>query len=172
MIRLSPDEFIDRAKSIRLLLTDNDGVLTDNGVYYSGRGEELKRYSIRDGMGVERLETAGIKTGIMTGETSSNLQKRAEKLRIKHLYLGVKNKRSRLEEVLAETELGIAEIAYMGDDVNDLEVMRMVADSGLTACPADATDFVRPVVHYICKANGGHGAFREFAEMLIRLRKT
>ncbi len=172
MIRLSPDEFIDRAKSIRLLLTDNDGVLTDNGVYYSGRGEELKRYSIRDGMGVERLETAGIKTGIMTGETSSNLQKRAEKLRIKHLYLGVKNKRSRLEEVLAETELGIAEIAYMGDDVNDLEVMRMVADSGLTACPADATDFVRPVVHYICKSNGGHGAFREFAEMLIRLRKT
>lgn len=172
MIELSTKEFLCRAKNIKLVLSDNDGVLTDNGVYYSERGEELKRYSIRDGMGVERLEAVGIMTGIMTGEISLNLEKRARKLKIKHLYLGVKDKQSRLENVLSETGLAINEIAYMGDDVNDLGIMRAVAVSGLTACPGDATDFVRPVVHYICKAHGGYGAFREFAEMLIQLRNS
>ena len=172
MKKLSAEEFFFRAKNIRLLLSDNDGVLTDNGVYYSERGEELKRYSIRDGMGVERLEAVGIMTGIMTGETSLNLKKRVEKLKIKHLYLGVKDKQSRLEGVLSETGMALNEVAYIGDDINDLGIMSVVAASGLTACPGDATDFVRPVVHYICKAHGGHGAFREFAEMLIELRNS
>lgn len=170
MIELSTEEFLCRAKNIRLLLSDNDGVLTDNGVYYSERGEELKRYSIRDGMGVERLEAVGIMTGIITGEMSLNLKKRAEKLSIRYLYLGVKDKLSKLEGVLAETGLAVKEVAYMGDDINDLEIMGAVAVSGLTACPGDATDFVRPVVHYTCKADGGQGAFREFAELLIRLK--
>ncbi len=166
---LSTEDFLCRAKNIRLLLSDNDGVLTDNGVYYSERGEELKRYSIRDGMGVERLETVGIMTGIITGETSLNLKKRAEKLKIRHLYLGVKDKLSKLESILAETGLAVNEIAYMGDDINDLGIMNAISVRGLTACPGDATDFVRPVVHYSCKAYGGHGAFREFAELLIKL---
>ena len=170
MIELSHEEFVRRAKKIRLLLSDNDGVLTDNGVYYSGRGEELKRYSIRDGMGVERLEAVGVRTGIMTGEISGNLRKRAEKLKIEHLYLGIKNKLAMLQDVLEENKLELQEIAYIGDDINDVEIMQAVAGSGLTACPGDATGFVRPVVHYICKADGGHGAFREFAELLIQLR--
>lgn len=172
MIELSTEEFLRRAKNIRLVLSDNDGVLTDNGVYYSERGEELKRYSIRDGMGVERLAAVGVMTGIMTGETSLNLKKRAEKLKIKHLYLGIKDKLSKLNSVLSENDLALDEIAYMGDDVNDFEIMDAVAASGLTACPGDATGFVRPVVHYICKADGGDGAFREFAELLIQLRRS
>ncbi|WP_287371801.1 HAD-IIIA family hydrolase [Prosthecochloris sp.] len=172
MIELSAEEFLRRAKNIRLVLSDNDGVLTDNGVYYSERGEELKRYSIRDGMGVERLAAVGVMTGIMTGETSLNLKKRAEKLKIKHLYLGIKDKLSKLNSVLSENGLALDEIAYMGDDVNDFEIMDAVAASGLTACPGDATGFVRPVVHYICKADGGDGAFREFAELLIQLRRS
>ncbi len=172
MLELPREKLLRRAKKIKLLLSDNDGVLTDNGVYYSERGEELKRYSIRDGMGVERLEAVGIQSGIMTGETSRNLEKRAEKLKISHLYLGVKDKSSMLENVLAKNGLQMNEIAYMGDDVNDLAVMHAVASEGLTACPGDATAFVMPVVHYICKAKGGHGAFREFAEMLIALRTS
>ncbi len=172
MKELSHEELVRRAKNVRLVLSDNDGVFTDNGVYYSGRGEELKRYSVRDGMGVERLEAAGVRTGIMTGETSANLRKRAEKLKIELLYLGVKDKLAKLQDVLFETGLKLHEIAYIGDDINDLEIMRAVAVSGLTGCPGDATGFVRPVVHYICKAEGGHGAFREFAEMLIRLRSS
>lgn len=170
MLELSSEEFFCRAVNIKLVLSDNDGVLTDSGVYYSAHGEELKRYSIRDGMGVERLGDVGIMTGIMTGEMSENLVKRAEKLKIDHLYLGVKDKQRKLEQVLMETGLALNEIAYMGDDINDLEVMSAVAASGLTACPGDATEFVRPVVHYVCKARGGHGAFREFAELLVRLR--
>lgn len=170
MIELSYDEHARRAKNIRLILSDNDGVMTDNGVYYSDRGEALKRYSIRDGMAVERLLAAGIVTGIMTGETSPSLVKRAEKLCIEHLYLGIKDKKAKLDKILRETGLQANEVAYIGDDVNDLEIMRFLSDSGLTACPGDATDFVRPVVHYICKTPGGNGAFREYAEMLIALR--
>ena len=172
MIELSTEEFLRRAKNIKLVLSDNDGVMTDNGVYYSGRGEELKRYSIRDGMGVERLEAVGIITGIMTGETSLNLKKRAEKLKIKHLYLVIKDKLAQLGSVLSENGLALNEVAYIGDDVNDFGIMDAVAVEGLTACPGDATDFVRPVVHYICKTNGGDGAFREFAELLIQLRRS
>ena len=170
MRELTQKEFHKRAKNIRLMLTDNDGVLTDSGVYYSERGEEFKRYSIRDGMGVERLAAAGIVTGIMTGENSPNLVRRAEKLKIELLYLGVKNKLSRLQDVLDDTGFDTSQLAYMGDDVNDLAIMESIAARGLTACPGDATGFVRPVSHYICSASGGDGAFREFAEKLIALR--
>ena len=130
----------------------------------------MKRFSIRDGMGVERLRTlAGVETGIMTGESSGSVVKRAEKLQIRHLYLGVKHKRSRLDEVLAETGLTAAEVAFIGDDTNDLEIMQAV---GLSACPADATVFARETAQYICRENGGHGAFREFAELIVYSKTT
>jgi len=170
MAALDPEEFLDRAKRIRLVLSDNDGVFTDNGVYYSERGEAFKRYSIRDGMGVERLGAVGIRTGIMTGEISPNLAMRAEKLKIDLLYLGVKDKLARLQDVLDDTGLEMNELAYIGDDINDAGIMEAVASRGITACPGDATTFVRPLSHYICSAFGGNGAFREFAEKLISLR--
>jgi len=160
-----------RAKCLKLVLTDNDGVLTDTGVYYSERGEELKRFSIRDGMGVERLRNIGIETAIITGELSGSVKKRSEKLKMPFLYLGVKDKHKELfETVLSQTNLSINQIAYIGDDVNDLEIMREIGQVSLTACPSDATDFVKQVAHYICKAPGGNGAFRDFAEYLIKLR--
>src|SRR5580704_11422278 len=91
----------ERAKKIKLVLTDVDGVLTDNGVYYGENGEVLKRFSIRDGMGVERLrKLCGIGTGFVTGETSPSVARRAEKLGIRELHLGVKNKLERLQEIL------------------------------------------------------------------------
>jgi 3-deoxy-D-manno-octulosonate 8-phosphate phosphatase (KDO 8-P phosphatase) len=172
MITLKPDELRSRAARIKLVLSDNDGVFTDNGVYYSERGEEFKRYSIRDGMGVERLRHIGIETGIMTGEISPSLQKRAHKLEIVRLYLGVKNKLAKLDDVLVETGLQKHELAYMGDDVNDLEILKEISSFGLTACPGDALPFVEPYVHYHCKATGGRGAFREFAEWLIVMRSV
>jgi 3-deoxy-D-manno-octulosonate 8-phosphate phosphatase (KDO 8-P phosphatase) len=170
MVVLSPEVLRSRAAVIKLVLSDNDGVFTDNGVYYSERGEEFKRYSIRDGMGVERLQTAGIETGIITGETSPSLVKRAQKLHINRLYLGVSDKLSRLGDVLRDTSLRLEEIAYIGDDVNDVDIMKEIAFSGLAACPGDALSFVEPYVHYHCRAYGGRGAFREFAEWLIALR--
>ncbi len=158
-----------KALQIKLLLTDVDGVLTDNGVYYSERGEEMKRFSIRDGMGVERLrKLAGIETGIITGETSGSVVKRAEKLQIVEVHLGIKDKASRLKEILEKKALSPAEVAFIGDDVNDLEIMKEV---GLTACPADAMQMVLAQVDYTCKNKGGDGAFREFAEWLIASRQ-
>jgi 3-deoxy-D-manno-octulosonate 8-phosphate phosphatase (KDO 8-P phosphatase) len=172
MLSLSLEELTKRGKQIKLVISDNDGVFTDNGVYYSANGEEMKRYSIRDGMGVERLKNAGIETCIMTGEMSPSLKKRAEKLAMKRLYLGVKDKFSILDTVLAETGLQKHELAYIGDDVNDAEIMQEIGREGLTACPRDATDFVLPYAHYHCNNDGGYGAFRDFAEWLIALQAS
>ena len=160
-------EFKEKAAAIRLLLTDVDGVLTDNGVYYSESGEVMKRFSIRDGMGVERLrKLCGIETGFVTGETSPSVACRAEKLGIRELHLGVKNKLERLQEILERNKIDWPAVAYIGDDVNDLEVLERV---GISACPGDAMAAVAGIVDYRCAAKGGDGAFRDFAEWLIAL---
>ncbi len=156
---------VDRARPIRLVLTDSDGVLTDNGVYYSAAGEEMKRFSIRNGMGVERLHVlAGVEVGIITGERSGAVLRRAEKLGITELHLGIRDKPAVLTELLARLGLAAEQVAYIGDDTNDVAVMQRV---GLAACPADATPFARAVAHYVCPSRGGHGAFRDFAELII-----
>ena len=166
---MSEDQLKASAARIKILLTDVDGVLTDNGVYYSETGEVMKRFSIRDGMGVERLrKLAGIDTGILTGETSPSVARRAEKLKILELHLGIRDKLDRVTEIMDRLQLQWQEIAYIGDDVNDLEVM---GRAGLTACPADAMPQVNEIVHYHCRNKGGYGAFREFAEWLIELKK-
>ena len=160
----------ERARKISLLLADCDGVLTDGGVYYSERGEEMKRFSIRDGMGVERLRTlAGVDVGIVTGENSGVVARRAEKLRIIELHLGVKNKLASIHNILTRLGLTPAQVAYIGDDTNDVEIMQQV---GLTACPADALPQVKELADYICARHGGHGAFREFAELIISAKQS
>lgn len=157
----------DKAVKIKLVLTDSDGVLTDTGVFYSSQGEVMKRFSIRDGMGVERLrDNLGIETGIITGEESGSVLKRAEKLKIKYLYSGVKNKLKLLPDILTELKIKKENIAFIGDDVNDIE---LIGEVGLSATPADGTVFLKNIVHYICENKGGNGAFREFAELIIAL---
>lgn len=163
-----PISLLEKAAGIRLLLTDCDGVLTDAGVYYSAAGEELKRFSLRDGMGVERLrELARVETGIITGEHSLIVARRAEKLRIEELHLGIKNKKALLTGILGRRGLRPDEVAYIGDDTNDEAAMRSV---GLSACPADAAEDILSIADYICRKPGGHGAFREFAELIIRAK--
>lgn len=164
----SLEEIQARARAIRLLLTDSDGVLTDNGVYYSSAGEEMKRFSIRDGMGVERLRKfAGVDVGVITGEFSGPVQRRAEKLAITELHLGIKDKPAVLRDILRRLQLTSDQVAYIGDDTNDVEIMKQV---GLAACPADATPFAQAVAHYRCANRGGQGAFREVAEFIIAAR--
>ncbi len=159
------EEIKAKAKKIKLLLTDNDGVLTDGGVYYGENGEEFKKFNIRDGMGVERLlNLANIETGIITGENSPSVKKRAEKLKITELHLGIKDKATLLLEILKTKNISSNEVAYIGDDVNDVEIMKLV---GLSACPADAISFAKNEADYICNNNGGNGAFRELAEFII-----
>jgi 3-deoxy-D-manno-octulosonate 8-phosphate phosphatase (KDO 8-P phosphatase) len=165
---MNENELKEKAAAIKILLTDVDGVLTDNGVYYSESGEAMKRFSIRDGMGVERLrKICGIETGFLTGELSPSVARRAEKLGIRELHLGVKDKLARVKEILEKNGIDWPAVAYIGDDVNDLEVLER---AGIAACPADAMTAVTGIVHYRCEAKGGYGAFREFAELLIMLR--
>ena len=157
-------ELYARARRIRLVLTDCDGVLTDGGVYYSAQGEEMKRFNIRDGMGVVRLREHGVTTGIVTGETSPSVRTRAAKLRIEELHLGIQDKPACLREILDRTGLAVEEVAFIGDDVNDVDVLGLV---GLSACPGDATEFARAVADYHCRTAGGFGCFRELAELII-----
>jgi 3-deoxy-D-manno-octulosonate 8-phosphate phosphatase (KDO 8-P phosphatase) len=162
---ISGKEIEEKALRIKLLLTDCDGVLTDSGVYYSAGGEEMKRFSIRDGMGVTRLrKLVGVETGIITGENSDIVLRRAEKLRIKIYYPGIQDKGSQLKEILDSMHLNPDQIAYIGDDNNDMEIMKKV---GLSACPADAMSFIVSIADVVLKNKGGYGAFREFAEIII-----
>ncbi|MEA5426270.1 KdsC family phosphatase [Arcicella lustrica] len=155
----------EKAKHIKLLITDCDGVLTDAGVYYGENGEVLKKFNIRDGMGVERLrKLTNIETAIITGEISPSVAKRAEKLKITELHLGIKEKLAVLVQIMVNRNLTKNNIAYIGDDVNDIEIMQNV---GLTACPSDAISFTKEVADYICENKGGEGCFREFAELII-----
>ena len=154
----------EKAAKIKLVLTDNDGVLTDTGVYYSADGEFMKRFSIRDGMGVERLQNIA---GIITGENSGAVQKRAEKLKISQLYQGVKNKPEMFKEILKRNTLNSENVAFIGDDVNDIELLKLV---GLSAAPGDAMPDIKEIVDYVCEWKGGNGAFREFAELIIGLK--
>jgi YrbI family 3-deoxy-D-manno-octulosonate 8-phosphate phosphatase len=159
------DDVLARAKNVRVLVTDCDGVLTDTGVYYSENGEAMKRFSIRDGMGVERLRRlCGIETAIMTGESSQSVARRADKLCIRHLFLNAKDKRSLLLGFLSQNGWTPDHLAYIGDDTNDTEALAL---AGLAAAPCDATVFAKEKVHYICQSHGGHGAFRELAEVII-----
>jgi 3-deoxy-D-manno-octulosonate 8-phosphate phosphatase (KDO 8-P phosphatase) len=163
-------ELVARARRVRLVLTDCDGVLTDGAVYVSPQGEAMKRFSVRDGMGVERLREAGIETAIVTRERSPIVARRAEKLRLALCFEGVDDKARELPRILAAAGRGPGEVACIGDDVNDLGILEEVGRHGLAAAPADAEESVAAAVHYQCRARGGEGAFRELAEWLLRLR--
>ena len=163
--KLSTKQINKRAAKIKMVLTDVDGVLTDTGVYYSSKGEEMKRYSIRDGMGMERLrKVVGVETGIITRENTEIVSTRAKKLKIVELHMGSMEKEKTLEEILIRKNLTREEVAYIGDDTNDLEIMEAV---GLSACPHDATIFAKKIADVILPSNGGNGAFRDLAELII-----
>jgi len=158
----------EKLEKIKLVITDNDGVLTDNGVFYSAEGEVFKRFSIRDGMGVERLRKyANVETIIMTGEESGSVKARAKKLNINEYYLGVKKKQELLQTIMEKNKITAEEIAFIGDDSNDFEIMKLV---GFRATPSDGMSFIREIADYVCKNRGGNGAFRELAELLIAFK--
>jgi 3-deoxy-D-manno-octulosonate 8-phosphate phosphatase (KDO 8-P phosphatase) len=167
-----PSDAAARAARIALVVSDNDGVWTDGTVYVSASGEEMKAYSVRDGMGVERLRQAGIATAVLTREAPTLIAPRARKLELRHLWASVRDKRAHLPRILEEAGVALDQIAYVGDDLNDLDIIAAVGEVGLTAAPGDAMPRVRDSVHYVCDAFGGRGAFREVAEWLLRLRTT
>ena len=155
---------LTKIKKIKLLLSDVDGVLTDGGMYYSNSGEFLKKFNTRDAFGIEILEKFGIPTILITRENSIIVKKRASKIKVKELFSGIMEKEKLLEQNLKKYNLNFSEIAYIGDDLNDLKIIKKI---GFSASPNDAVNYVRKNVDYICKCNGGNGALREFIDYII-----
>lgn len=171
MVRLAGPQLRVRAAQIRLVVSDVDGVLTDAAVYYSPDGEELKRFSMRDGMGVELLRNAGIRTALMTREQSPIVAARAKKLKIEDVWSGQLDKREALPGFVQGLGIPLHAVAYIGDDVNDLGALQWVAEAGLAVCPADAVPKVAAVAHFVTAARGGHGAFRELCDLILDNQK-
>lgn len=156
------------SRRIRLFLTDCDGCLTDGGMYYSEAGDELKRFDTRDGLGLRLLREAGIKVGVVTSEDRALNRRRAEKLKLDYLIQGCTDKLSAVLDVCGELGIDLADVAYMGDDLNDLPVLKAVAEAGgLATCPADARSAVQDACEYVCHAGGGHSAVREVADHIL-----
>lgn len=155
---------------IKMMFTDVDGTLTDSGMYYGKSGEELKKFNTRDGKGFELLRKQGIITGIITSERTEIVEKRAQKLKIDHLFQGVNDKLEALNKLCNQLNFSLNEIAYIGDDVNDIELLSNV---GLAACPADSSFQVKQLPGIIVLNNkGGQGAVREFIDNHIIQRLT
>lgn len=151
-------------KNIKLVISDVDGVLTDGGMFYSDSGEIMKKFHTHDGMAVELLLKNNIPTILMTKEKSQIVKKRASKIKIKETFLGVLEKEKLLKKICSKYSLKTKNIAYIGDDVNDIEIMKLV---GFSASPNDGISEVKKIVQYICKNDGGKGAFREFVDLII-----
>ena len=151
-------------RQIRLFATDVDGVLTDAGMYYAESGDEWKKFNTHDGMGIKLLQRAGIITAIVTQERTKLVARRAEKLAIPELHQGVMDKLSLVREMAARHGLTLSQVAYIGDDINDLDTLKAV---GFSATPADGMPQVAAVVDYICQKKGGEGAVREIIEMIL-----
>ena len=152
-----------KCKKIKLVLSDVDGVLTDGGMFYSEHGEEIKKFNTRDGMGIELLKKNDIDTIFITKENSKISKSRAKKLNVK-IFLGIQNKEKKLKDISEMYKIEPQSIAYIGDDVNDLPIMKLI---GFSATPNDGVSEIKKIADYICKNNGGNGAFREFADLII-----
>lgn len=157
-----------RARRVQLLALDVDGVLTDAGMYYGPDGEMLKKFNTRDAMGLALIRREGLRVALITGEDSPIVRSRAAKLRIDDVFCGAADKLACLDSLLARLGLGREQVAYVGDDVNDLPVLEAV---GLAVAVADAARVVRQVSHYVTHRRGGEGAVREVCELLLAARR-
>jgi N-acylneuraminate cytidylyltransferase len=151
-------------KNIKLLAMDVDGVLTDAGMYYSENGDELKRFNTRDGMGISLLQREGVIIAIITGENTEIIERRSKKLNIKEVFQGVKDKKEIIISLCGKYNIEREEVAYIGDDINDLEVIKFV---GLGATVADGMKVVKEHSKYVTSLKGGEGAVREFCEYIL-----
>lgn len=159
----------DRLKGIRLFATDVDGVLTDAGMYYAESGDEWKKFNTRDGMGIKLLQKAGIVTAIVTQERTKLVARRAEKLTIPEVHQGVMDKLAVIRDMAQRHGLTLEQVAYIGDDINDLEALKVV---GFSATPADGVSQVIEVVGHICHKKGGEGAVREVIDMILEAQRA
>ena len=155
---------IRKPRNVKILLTDVDCVLTDGGMYYNSKGDSMKKFHTRDGMGVTLLRKKGIPTIIVTKEKTAIVRKWADKMKVTEIFDGIQNKEKIVDVICKKYKVSVDQIGYIGDDVNDIELLKKV---GFSATPKDGIFKVQKIVDYVCKKNGGEGAFREIADLLI-----
>ena len=161
-------KILEKSQRIKVVLTDVDGVLTDGGMYYSAEGDSMKRFHVRDGMGVTLLRKKNISTIIVTKEKNQIIKQWAKNMKIKKLYDGVLDKGKILDEVCKSFKVKPQEIAYIGDDLNDVSLLSKV---GFSAVPLDAIDQAKKISDYVCKKNSGDAAFRELVDLILFTQK-
>lgn len=155
---------LEKAKNIRILLLDVDGVLTDGSLLYTSTGEEIKTFNTQDGFGITLLHQAGLKTGIITARKSPIVERRATELKMAHIYQGTRKKNEAFKEILKKTGIKPYEVAYMGDDWLDLSLLQQV---GLALTPANGAEELKEVVHHVTARTGGHGAVRDACTLIL-----
>jgi YrbI family 3-deoxy-D-manno-octulosonate 8-phosphate phosphatase len=148
----------------KLVLTDIDGVWTDGGMYYDQKENELKKFHTYDSAGILFCKLNNIPTGIITGEKTEIVARRALKLKVEYLHQGVKSKLELIKSICKKLNISLEDVAYIGDDLNDMEVLQKV---GLSAAPASAPSYIQNMVDIVLTKNGGEGVFREFVEMIL-----
>ena len=154
---------------IKLIVLDVDGVLTDGKLYIGSDGEEYKSFHTQDGMGISLAHYSGIKFAIITGRKSMAVSKRAEELKIDFVYQGISEKIKVLEEIIEKTGIQLNEICYVGDDINDLPILRIV---GFPCAPRNAVPLVKKTVRFVASSNGGEGAVREIIEEILQKQRN
>ena len=161
------EEIWEKARNIKVLVTDVDGVLTDGGIIYDDFGTEYKKYNVKDGLIVQHLRKNRVLVGAITGRDSQVVQNRCEELRFDFHYHGIKDKWKKLQEVLETMEIQPEEVAFIGDDLIDLPILTRV---GLSIAPSDALPYVKSAVHFTSPFAGGKGVFREVGDILLHSR--
>ena len=163
-------ELVERARAVRLAIFDVDGVMTDGTLYFNAQGEMFKAFNILDGHGVKLLQKAGLATAILSGRKSRAVAKRAKELSIAHVIQGTgDDKVPAFERLVKKLRLNAQACAFMGDDIQDLPVMRRC---GFAVAVANAVDEVKAAAHYVTRASGGRGAVREFCDLVLRARDS
>lgn len=160
---------LERAQTVRLMIFDVDGVMTDGGLYYTDSGEELKAFNALDGHGLKMLKQSGVQLAIISGRKSKLVEHRAHNLGIDHLVQGAHDKLASFEALIAELGFTPKQCGFMGDDVIDLPVMRRV---NFAIAVPDSPTLVRQYAHYVTGARGGHGAVREACEVIMQAQGT
>lgn len=163
------DGALARAKDLKLMIFDVDGVLTDGTLYYSERGEELKAFNIQDGLGIRLLKQYGVEVALITARNSRAVELRAANLGIAQLFQGVEDKRAAYAALLAQLGLPTGQSGYMGDDLIDLP---LITRCGFAATVPAAPQALKSRAHYVTRAPGGHGAVREVCEFILRAQGT
>lgn len=159
---------VRKSQKIKLLLLDVDGVLTDGSIVLDHRGKEMKRFDVRDGQGIRLLMSAGVMVGFVTARLSKAVTHRAKELGVRLVYQNVRQKLQAYQRIKKKTGLADPQIAYLGDDIGDLSILRR---AGLAVTVKDGWPGLKPVVDYVTDAKGGRGAVREAAELLLRAQR-